>query len=316
MVSGDDCFPKLSFTAPQNNTTILLGDSLFVSAELLNEAGIVDKVGLYLNNRLISELSSPPFEWRIGNNSDDIIPVAGTNVLKLTATNSVGFTSDKNLEFYVEPPIHKIPGLIQAEHYALMKGIQTDETTDVGGGLSVSMESGEWLSFELDIDSSALYQIEYRVAAESNPVRFYTRLDGIEADQVDSPATGDLQNWKSVIQNIYLFEGRHTMKLDALKKFNINWMNISFPLSVGINTLLAKDVNVYPNPAENTLFVDINNTDTKISLLIFDCFGRLLFKKTELELKNSISLQHLSSGIYFVEITNGEQSIRTKFIKQ
>ena len=315
-VSSEDCFPSLNFISPQINTTLSLGDSVYVKAELINNAGTVEKVALYLNNRLIREVISEPYEWGDINHLNEVMPVSGLNILKLSATNSAGFTTEKILELYVEPPVHKIPGKIEAEQFSLMKGIQTEATEDVNGGLNVGeIESGDWLSFEVDIDSSAFYQVEYRVASLSGPIKFYVRLDGIRVDLVDATETGAGQNWKSVIQNVYLMAGRHTLRLDALGNLNLNWLDFKLQTPVGIRNVKTDDVSVFPNPFHNTLFVHFRNLSENTNIAIFDYTGKLLLQKTVLEQNNRIDLHNFSSGIYIVAISSNNQTIRTKLIK-
>ncbi len=74
-------------------------------------------------------------------------------------------------------------------------------------------------------------------------------------------------------------------------------------------------INVYPNPAKNTLFLEIKNKDenkNKNKVFIYDIYGRVVkqFKIQNSKLK--IQVEDLEKGVYFVKI--GEYS--TKFIKK
>jgi hypothetical protein len=316
-VSGDDCFPQLSLVSPQGDISVSLGDALYVNAQVINNAGTVDKVALFVNEQLIREDTTEPYEWGDSNHPDEIKLQAGTYTLKLSATNSVGFSSEKIFELIVEPLILQVPGKIEAELYSSMKGAQTEETDDTGGGLNVSgIKSGDWLSYEVEIDSAALYQVEYRVASLSNPVKFYVRLDGVEIDKVDTPATGAWQNWKSVVQYVYLFAGRHTIRLDALGSWNINWLDFRLSPSVGVTSERVEGISVYPNPATNELFVNMGNLKGNTSISIFNNMGKLMLQKTTFEQINRIDLQDFSSGIYIISVLTDNQTHYTKFIKE
>ncbi len=56
--------------------------------------------------------------------------------------------------------------VIQAEDYTYMAGIQTEATTDAGGGLNVGyIEAGDWMSYNVTIPVAGTYKIIYRVAS-------------------------------------------------------------------------------------------------------------------------------------------------------
>ena len=64
-----------------------------------------------------------------------------------------------------------VPGTIEAEQYSAMNGIQTEASTDSGGGTGGGqnigyVDIGDWLEFNIDVQTSGTYLIEYRLASE------------------------------------------------------------------------------------------------------------------------------------------------------
>jgi len=68
---------------------------------------------------------------------------------------------------------------------------------------------------------------------------------------------------------------------------------------------------IYPNPANEYVVIDIDDNNLPYMCSIFDCFGRKIFAEERISLtKNKINLLdlHLSKGIYFVKVENGNFS--------
>ena len=121
----------------------------------------------------------------------------------------------------------------QAESYSYMSGIQTESTSDAGGGQNVGwIDSGDWLSYvntPINIPSTGTYEIEYRVASQS--ARGSLNLEeagGVVHGTINFPATGGWQTWASVKHRVTLTAGSHKFGLKANSSgFNINWFKIS-----------------------------------------------------------------------------------------
>jgi hypothetical protein len=72
---------------------------------------------------------------------------------------------------------------------------------------------------------------------------------------------------------------------------------------------------IFPNPTTDFLHITFNNSyQSKLNISVFDILGK---KYNVIFQDNSISVQHLKSGIYFVEISseNGEKIVK-KFAKK
>lgn len=72
-----------------------------------------------------------------------------------------------------------------------------------------------------------------------------------------------------------------------------------------------------PNPTANTLNISSNIKTNNFKIEIIDALGKVIITEEYKELnQTSINLSDLSSGIYFVKITSGENTSTKKFIKE
>lgn len=123
------------------------------------------------------------------------------------------------------PPV----GVIQAEDYAQMDGIQTEATTDAGGGQNLGyIDSGDWMTYSVNLPSTGSYTINYRVAsATGGSFQFEQAGGGVVYGAIDVPATGGWQNWQTISHTVNLSAGQQNVALASLGgAWNINWFEI------------------------------------------------------------------------------------------
>ena len=74
---------------------------------------------------------------------------------------------------------------------------------------------------------------------------------------------------------------------------------------------------IYPNPAADNLSVDFGSQVEKASISIFDLQGRHMINKSAANTQiENLDVSSLSSGIYFIKITQGDNNFNSKFVKQ
>ncbi|MCP4881590.1 MAG: carbohydrate-binding protein, partial [Gammaproteobacteria bacterium] len=102
----------------------------------------------------------------------------------------------------IEDPTDEFEQLVEAESYAAMSGIQTESTTDTGGGLNVGWtDASDWMAYAaINIPQTGSYIIEYRVASNSNggTIQFEERGGNTVYGQVNVPVTGGWQAWQTI----------------------------------------------------------------------------------------------------------------------
>lgn len=121
--------------------------------------------------------------------------------------------------------------LVQAENFAATSGVLVVDTTDIGGGKNVeNVGAGNWMAFTgLNIPTSGVYQIEYRVASPSATM-FSSDLNGgtIQLGNVNVPATGGSQTWTTITQTVTLNAGSYSFGIYAQQAgWSLNWFRIT-----------------------------------------------------------------------------------------
>jgi len=78
----------------------------------------------------------------------------------------------------------------------------------------------------------------------------------------------------------------------------------------------TSNLNLYPNPSSNFLYLDQTFEDQKINTIaIYDINGSLIRYIDKNELLNKVNISDLRSGTYFIETTLKDTSVRSKFVK-
>lgn len=81
--------------------------------------------------------------------------------------------------------------------------------------------------------------------------------------------------------------------------------------SLSLEEFENKDFKIYPNPMQNILHIDSKSADFKVE--IFDFTGKNIFKSTNAK---SVDFGNFSSGIYLIQLQQGEEISTFKVVKQ
>ena len=84
--------------------------------------------------------------------------------------------------------------------------------------------------------------------------------------------------------------------------------------TTGINSISNQVLKIYPNPAQQILYVDYDAS--KVSkMMIYDISGKVVFQQYTLNQK--VNLNHIESGVYFLSIIEVDGNVLTqKFVKE
>ena len=239
---------------------------------------------------------------------------AGIQSIKLLATAG-GWNIDR-WSAKLETPA--LPGIIQAEKYIRMSGVQKETTKDLGGGQDVGyIEAGDWMDYSVNIPVSGIYTLSFRIAGTS--VGTLALKSGEETLATKSLLnTGDWQNWSTVNTTAHLVAGTQTLRLYALTGgFNINWWSAVEVVPTSIDkTINTGDIRVYPNPVTTQLTIDCGE-QVILNATIFDNFGREVYRNAGRSMENkTIDVSDLACGLYILSIqTDKNNRIVHKFIK-
>jgi Secretion system C-terminal sorting domain/Ig-like domain CHU_C associated len=90
----------------------------------------------------------------------------------------------------------------------------------------------------------------------------------------------------------------------------------------GINSYAINGINVYPNPVENTLIIEIDSKiEDNASLSIYDIIGNAILEYPNVTItigvnRIPIDMQTLAKGVYYLRVLIGEEQLQYSIIKK
>ncbi len=213
-------------------------------------------------------------------------------------------------------PPFLLPGQIEAEDYHLMSGVQTEATSDIGGGLNVGwIDDGDWMRYYVSFPNRGTYQLKYRVAGLSQSGILQLKRGSNVIQSSVLPVTLGWQNWETVTTEAVMEEGEYFIELFALQGgFNINWF--SFDLISEVENYEDEKHFVleqnYPNPFNPKTSINFTLPQSGfVKIIVFNQMGEevaLLANEQMSSGTHSIDFDgsELASGIYFYQISAGE----------
>jgi hypothetical protein len=223
---------------------------------------------------------------------------------------------------------------IEAESYSSMNGIQTENSSDAGGGLNVGwQDNNDWMDYVVNIPTAGTYTVNFRVASMFSGAQFQLRSsNGYVMATVTVPNTGSFQSWQTVSAQVSLSAGQQTLRIvttQANGGWNINWWEIvsasTAMASVGTAEVVSSTsaaLEIFPNPVADRFALKVNNTLTgSMQVQLYDMTGALkksfTVKKTNSGiLQTYLSLGTLATGTYVVRVTMNNWSESIKLLKQ
>jgi len=228
-------------------------------------------------------------------------------IISLQATNAL------------KAPVYMaIPGKVEAEKYTISYGIQTEGTSDAGGGQNVGyIDAGDWLDFAVDVAEDGNYTVEYRVAGQGAG-KIILQTPGInETKSIATTAfaaTGAWQTWTSVKTSVVLKKGKQILRtFFANGQTNFNWISFVKDPNTGIKSMNDTGFEIFPNPASKELKIrstgfEYNKTE------ICDINGKVLYsKEASYEPEKRIEI-NLANGCYLVSLSNSTELRMKKII--
>jgi hypothetical protein len=215
--------------------------------------------------------------------------------------------------------------VIQAENWISMAGVQTETTTDAGGGLNVGwIEAGDWMAYNVTIPTTGTYRVIYRIATPNANMTLRLEKDAgaTQLGTVTIPNTGGWQNWSTVAHNVTLPAGTYSIGIaTSTGGFNINYFTITNNLSARFRTdeqpqLQEGEESLFvlsPNPMKDQLF--INGFEKVKNVKIYDATGKQM-----ISVENpgqSISVQSLKPGLHIGVVERLDRTVKKeKLLKE
>jgi|GEM_PF-521868 len=177
---------------------------------------------------------SGPAQWSLSNSNVASPTVsnltAGVYTFRLTVTDNQGSVAYDDVTINV---VATVPGRVEAESFSAMSGIQTETTTDAGGGQDVGwQDNGDWMDYPVNVTTAGTYTVTFRVATQNTGVQFQVRnASGSALATVTSPNTGGWQAFQNVTAQVTLPAGQQTLRIytsnAAGSGWNFNWMDFA-----------------------------------------------------------------------------------------
>jgi hypothetical protein len=128
------------------------------------------------------------------------------------------------------PTTTSLPGTLQAESYSAMNGIQTETTSDTGGGQNVGwIDANDWMDYSVNVSTAGSYNVSFRVASGTSGGQMQLRnSSGNVLATVTITGTGGWQTWTNVTTTASLSAGAQTLRLYAVSGgYNVNYVQFT-----------------------------------------------------------------------------------------
>ncbi len=196
---------------------------------------------------------------------------------------------------------------------------------------SDNSQDGTYSAKSGDIDDNQTSSISLEFTCEKDgDISFYKKVSSEENwDYFRFYINGELQNeWSGDVdwsnETYSVTAGTYTLKWEYNKDGSISdgedctWIdNITLPNSSTVSVDLISEnqfFSIYPNPAQNKLYISASNKINNYTIYIFDLQGKILFSQ-----KNNptdfVDISDFKNGIYFIKIQNNKKTFTQKFIK-
>ena len=166
---------------------------------------------------------------------EDVVLFQGTQELVLHTVSAGHNVASMDVQWTGETPpnLQFIPGVIQAEAYLEQLGTGLEATTDAGGGQNVGyLDPGDYLGYQVEIESAGPHVVSFRTASESTGGQVAMQLvddeGGIHAlGEFEFAPTGGWQAWSTAEFDVDLpIQGVALLQLSVLDApFNLNWFS-------------------------------------------------------------------------------------------
>ncbi|WP_218779720.1 glycosyl hydrolase [Hymenobacter crusticola] len=212
---------------------------------------------------------------------------------------------------------------LEAENYSSMSGVQTQTTTDTGGGLNVGyIDAGDWMAYSnITFPTTGTYTVEYRVASPSGGALSSDLNSGTtQLGKVTIPATGGWQTWTNVSQTVSVTAGTYSFGVFAQTGgWNLNWIRISKAGSTAAKATATTSneptVQLYPNPVTDKLYLTTDLALSGSQYQILDAYG--VVKASGMLKGNELNVASLRGGVYtLLIVTKGQQKITQRLVKE
>lgn len=268
------------------------------------------------SNELLIFCSNPFF-------SDQVLTLSYNGVSVKSHTQNLQHFSNLPVQNNL-PVVHPIPGLIEAESFAVNNGLSLEDCSDAGGGKNTSYSAaGEYLDYRVHVAKTGIYNLNYRVATQHSDAKVEFLVgDGVHFTPVDTfrfAATGGWQSWQTQLsQNIRLETGYYFVRILIQQgEHNLNWFSLDL---VTATSAISRnmELSVFPNPANAIINIQTHNFGgERLNIQLLSQQGVVL-KNFNINSHGvfKIDIQEIPAGLYFIKVEGSKKTAIKRFIKQ
>lgn len=139
-----------------------------------------------------------------------------------------------------------------------------------------------------------------------------------EVSTVVGSVSGDVDGQGAVVRINpagLFYQPGDTLYFSEISNAKIKKMT-GFLLSTSHTPDAALDVKLYPNPVQNTLNVELNVPITNARLIITDILGQKIYAQNLGSALSNLDISGFQKGVYFLTVSNADQTTTQKFIKE
>jgi len=183
---------------------------------------------------------------------------------------------------------------------------------DVGGGTNGAI-------YDLVAFNNELYAVGNFTEAGGVPAQYIAKWDGTEWCGLGSTFSGGITTIAVYDSTIYIGGGFTTIDGDTINRI-AKWTGGNYTDTCGVLTgvkeefeVKSEELKIYPNPAQKSFTIE-GNIQMPASIGLFDITGRKLLEQGLNTGHETISVSHLSKGIYIYRINTIDVNIRGKLV--
>lgn len=298
--TGGNSVKNLTINTGNNNATVSLGSDLTVSGTLQLQSG---RIVLNTHNLQLGATATVN-----GGSSSSYVVTNGNGRLMMT------LTSGNSAMFTIGTTDHYAPAIVFANSgsasgivgVTVMNKVYSMGMTGVAISDNQPVVAATW-----DVTSSAAAAIDYKLQVMWDASM---EVNGLNHNEVYishyTAGSWDMTATAAATANsngMLMLERDH---ITSLSPFAVAGKN-AIMTDVNVIAATGNTIKVYPNPATSTLYID-NSLHVK-SVAVYNMTGSLV--KYANDGANSISVQDLPSGNYYIKLVSESGSASAKFVK-
>lgn len=247
------------------------------------------------------------------------IALAGWTNVNVATGGAIQWTGrDYNDDKYAQMSSYGSSSTGADEVWLITPGIDMDNST--GEELSFDVNIGYWKHDGLSVKISTDFdQTEAGIATATwTDVTADFTIPSEPTSGYGTFATAGHLDVSSYAGNMYVaFVYNGDAGAGETTTYQIDNVVVAEAGTVGIDDVLATELNIYPNPSNGIFFIQMGDAfkaNTKVE--VFNVVGMKVFETLATAYKTEIDLSAMKQGVYYVRVDDGQNIVTQKVMKQ